>query len=196
MNSASRRAVFVDRDGTVNEEIDYLCEPDQIRLIPGAAEAIDRLRKSGWLVVVITNQSAVARGLLSEDTLATIHKRLCTLLAELGTRVDAIYYCPHHPTEGLTPYNLDCECRKPNPGMILKAARELNIDIAKSIVIGDRLQDLETARRVGARRILVKTGYGAGELLSLDVQREATPEYIADDLLDASNWILAADGEN
>jgi D-glycero-D-manno-heptose 1,7-bisphosphate phosphatase len=188
--------VFVDRDGTVNEEIDYLCEPDQVRLIPGAAEAIDRLRKSGWLVVVITNQSAIARGLLSEDTLATIHQRLGILLAELGTRVDGIYYCPHHPTEGSTPYKLDCECRKPKPGMILRAARELNIDIVRSIVIGDRLQDLETAARVGARRILVKTGYGAGESLGLDAQGKAAPEYIADDLLDASNWILAADGEN
>jgi len=164
-----RPAVFLDRDGTIIEDVDYLTRPDQLRLIPGAAAAIRQFNERNIPVVVVTNQSAVARGMLSEAGLAEIHERLRSMLAAEGARLDAIYYCPHHPDGSQAAYRRTCECRKPKAGMLLQAARDLNIDLTASIMIGDGLRDLEAGAAAGCRTlILVRTGHGAQEETKLD----------------------------
>jgi D-glycero-D-manno-heptose 1,7-bisphosphate phosphatase len=155
-----REAVFLDRDGTVIEEVRYLGDPAQVRLIPGAAEAIRRLNDAGVLVVLVTNQSGVARGYFPESRVWDVHARLAELLAERGARIDAYFYCPHHPTEGVGRYRVACECRKPRPGLLLAAARQLDIDLARSWVIGDKPCDAEAGAAAGCRAILVRTGHG------------------------------------
>lgn len=158
--SESRRAVFLDRDGTVNEEVHFLSQPDQIELLPTVASTISKLNQSGIAIVVVTNQSGVARGYIPEKQLDVIHTRLSHLLAEQNALIDGIYYCPHHPTEGIGQYHVDCDCRKPMPGMLLRAARELNLDLSRSLMIGDRISDLEAGANAGCQTALVRTGYG------------------------------------
>ena len=158
--SESRRAVFLDRDGTVNEEVHFLSQPDQIELLPTVASTISKLNQSGIAIVVVTNQSGVARGYIPEKQLDVIHTRLSHLLAEQNALIDGIYYCPHHPTEGIGQYHVDCDCRKPMPGMLLRAARELNLDLTRSLMIGDRISDLEAGANAGCQTALVRTGYG------------------------------------
>ncbi|HEY1187157.1 MAG TPA: HAD family hydrolase [Gemmata sp.] len=157
-----REAVFLDRDGTLIEEVNYLSHPDQVRLIPGAAEAVRRLNDLGVLVVVVTNQSGVARGYFPESRVVEVHERLIALLAERGAVVDAFYFCPHHPKEGIGVYRVTCGCRKPKPGMLLAAARDLGIDLAGSWMIGDKPCDAEAGLAAGCRALLVRTGHGAG----------------------------------
>jgi len=183
------RCVFLDRDGTINEEVNYLSHPEQLRLIAGAAEAIKSLKASGYKVVVVTNQAGVARGYFTEQAVREVHEALEQMLGEHGTAVDAIYYCPHHPAARVGVYRQDCNCRKPKPGMLEKAARELDIDLGSSFVVGDKISDLEAGHAVGCRNILVHTGYGqesANEFAGAAWQ----PEYVADDLLEAARWIL------
>jgi D,D-heptose 1,7-bisphosphate phosphatase len=177
-------AVFLDRDGTINEEVGYLSRLEDLRLIPRAAEAIRLINKGGVKAVVISNQSGVARGFFSETFVGIVHARLNELLKQDGAVIDRFYYCPHHPTDGTEPYRKTCSCRKPEPGMLLAAAAELNIDLARSYVVGDMPKDIQVAQRVGAKGILVKTGYGK------DIATSVTPAYVADDLLDAVQWIL------
>ncbi len=153
------RAIFLDRDGTINVDMNYLRDPDEFQLIPGAAEAIKALNDAGWLVIVITDQSGIGRGRLTEETLNSIHQRMAAHLASYGAHVDAIYHCPHTPSDG-------CTCRKPSPEMVFKAAKEYNIDLKKSWFVGDRARDMETGRRAGCRPALVLTGFGQGELNS------------------------------
>lgn len=158
---AMRPAIFVDRDGVVLEMVDYLNRVDQVVLAPGVGQAIRRINDAGIPLVVITNQSAIARGMLTESGLAEIHRRMSDLLAAEGARVDAIYYCPHHPDAGEGAYRRDCDCRKPNPGMLVKAAGDLGIDLPRSIMIGDNETDIEAGHRARvARTILVLTGHG------------------------------------
>ncbi len=159
--SLPRLAVFLDRDGTIIRDADYLRRVEDIELYPFAAQAIRLLNRSGRLVVVVTNQSGVARGLLDEEELGTIHAALQRQLQDLGARIDRFYYCPHLPTASVEKYRKECECRKPNPGMVLSASRDLHIDLKQSYLVGDKEADIETARRSGCRSILVKTGYGA-----------------------------------
>jgi D-glycero-D-manno-heptose 1,7-bisphosphate phosphatase len=156
-----REAVFLDRDGTLIEEVSYLAEPEQVRFVPGAAEAVRKLNGAGLLVIVVTNQSGVARGYFPESRVAVVHERLTALLGEHGAKVDAFYYCPHHPTEGGGAYRVECECRKPKPGMLLAAARDFDIDLARSWVIGDKRCDAEAGAAAGCRTVLVRTGHGA-----------------------------------
>lgn len=186
-----RIAVFLDRDGTISEEVDYLDNPDMLRLIPRAAEAIRLINESGLLAVVVTNQSGVARGYFTEPVLKDVHNRMELLLKAEGAHVDKIYYCPHHPEVGLPEYLLDCECRKPMTGMIDAAAKDLNIDVSCSYVVGDKIIDIELANKAGARGILVMTGYGREELKSLNNERKVWPDHIADDLYEAVKWILS-----
>lgn len=153
----SRRFVLVDRDGTINEEVDYVLEPDQLRLLPGSAEALRELRGSGLGLVVVTNQSPVGRGWLTDEGLARIHARLEELLAAFGAGVDGVEVCPHAPDDG-------CDCRKPAPGMALRAAATHGFDLTEAFVVGDHKSDVEMGRRVGARTILVLTGHGEEEL--------------------------------
>jgi D-glycero-D-manno-heptose 1,7-bisphosphate phosphatase len=159
-----RVGVFLDRDGTLNEELDFICTPDELHIIHGAATAVRRLNDRGTIVCVISNQSGIARGYFSEEDLVPIHQKLRQELALDGARVDQIYYCPHHPTEGRDPYNVVCECRKPKPGMLLRGAKEFPIDLSRSFIVGDSVVDMQAGVAVGATSILVLTGYGKPSL--------------------------------
>jgi len=155
-DAAPRRFVLLDRDGTINEEVGHLSHPDEIRLIPGSAEAIVRLRESGLGIVIITNQANVGRGLLSAQTLQEIHRRLVDVLATEGAEVDGVLHCPHSPEVG-------CLCRKPAPGMAIDAAARFSFDPSHSFVVGDHAGDAGLGRAIGAITILVLTGHGADE---------------------------------
>jgi D-glycero-D-manno-heptose 1,7-bisphosphate phosphatase len=183
-----RVAVFFDRDGTLNEDVGYLRMPEEMRLIPGAAEAVRLLNDRQILTCVISNQSGVARGFLTEADLIPIHDRLQEQLAAAGAHLDRIYYCPHHATEGRPPYNIDCTCRKPRTGMLRRAAEELSIALAKSFVIGDKALDVEVGKAAGAYAILVLTGFGGS---SIDECRRSgvTPDFVAPTIVEAVNHI-------
>lgn len=188
-------AIFLDRDGTINEEVGYLDSPDKLAIFPSAFEAVRLINQSGRKTIVVTNQAGIARGLFGEDLVETIHAALQEALRRKGALIDAFYYCPHHPTEGFPPYRQSCDCRKPAPGLFLRAARELNLDLSASWMIGDRYNDMEAAHRAGAKGILVKTGYGADELSGEGPDTETTvgkPDLIADDILQAVHMILGS----
>jgi D-glycero-D-manno-heptose 1,7-bisphosphate phosphatase len=186
-------AVFLDRDGTINEEVGYLDSLDKLKIIPSAYEAIKLINESGMKVVVISNQAGVARGFFTEEFVTILNTTIQSDLNKKGAKIDKFYYCPHHPTEGKGIYLQDCNCRKPAPGMLLQATQELNLDLAHSYFVGDRFIDMETAKNVGAKGILVKTGYGE-DLLQNDGPDTATPEntpdFIAADILEAVQLIL------
>lgn len=178
-------AVFLDRDGTINEEVGYLDSLEKLRLIPGAGEAIRRINRSGMKAVIISNQSGVARGYFDEAFVESVHERIRTLLHEHGARIDGFYWCPHHPTEGTGAYRIACDCRKPQAGLLLKAAAELGIDLHRSYMVGDMPTDIEAAHTAGARGILVQTGHGADSR-----PFAAPPDFIARDILAAVAWIM------
>lgn len=182
-------AVFLDRDGVINEEIEYLSHPDQLQLIPGAAEAIHLLNSMHIPVIVVTNQSAVARGYIPEERVEEIHRTLSTMLAQEDAHVDRFYYCPHHPTEGLGAYLMDCGCRKPQPGLLRQAARDFDLDLSRCYIVGDKVSDLGAGEAVKCHTILVRTGYGAEVWESWAEAFE--PEHVAEDLHDAVRWILS-----
>jgi len=191
---ALRPAVFIDRDGTLTEEVGYVNHPARLRLLPRAAEAIRRLNAAGVAAVVTTNQSGIARGYFSEATLEAVHAELRRQLAAAGAALDGLYVCPHHPTEGEPPWRAACDCRKPRPGLLLRAAAELGLDLAASTVVGDKGSDLAAARAVGARAVLVLTGYGRGEWEYRRAALGVEPDHVAEDLLDAVEWVLARRG--
>jgi D-glycero-D-manno-heptose 1,7-bisphosphate phosphatase len=180
------KAVFLDRDGTIVEDVGYLSTPDQIKFIPGAIEAIKKLNEAGYKVVVISNQAGVARGLITEDMLQTIDKTLHRFILNGGAHLDGVYYCPHHPEYGVYPYHQACECRKPHPGLIKRAQRDLNLDLSASYMIGDKATDIEAGKRAGTKTILVLSGRGKEEKEKL----KEKPNYVAEDLLSAVKWIL------
>ncbi len=184
------QAVFLDRDGTINTDVGYLNHPDQLELIPRSALAIKLLNEAGFKTAVITNQAGIAKGLLQETLLPDIHRRLSALLEKEGARIDRFYYCPHHPEAAVEQYRIECQCRKPFPGMVLQAAAELGLDVMHSYVIGDKSCDIELAHNVGARAIMVMTGYGTVELNRLREAHLAPPHFTANDLYDAVQWIL------
>lgn len=188
---ARRPAVFIDRDGTLTEEVGYVNHPSRLRLLPRSAEAIRRLNEAGIAAVVATNQAGIARGYFSEDVMHAVHERLVEQLREAGAHLDGLYVCPHHPTEGVAPFRADCECRKPKPGMLLRAARDLDLDLSGSSMVGDKASDLLVARPVGARAILVLTGYGRGEWEYRRAHFPLAPDHVASDLLDAVEWVIA-----
>lgn len=189
--SASAPGVFLDRDGTVCEEVGYVNHVSRCRLLPHSAEAIRLLNEAGRRIAIVTNQAGVARGYFQEDMILAVHERVRGLLAEGGARVDGIYYCPHHPTAGEPPYRSACDCRKPLPGLVLRAARELGIDLARSFMVGDSARDVQAAQAAGVTPVLVLTGYGRGEWEHQRERFTVPPAYVAEDLLDASRWILA-----
>jgi D-glycero-D-manno-heptose 1,7-bisphosphate phosphatase len=166
-----KRAVFVDRDGTINVEKDYLYRIEDFEFVGGAPEAIRLLNEAGWFVVVVSNQSGVARGYYTEEDVDNLHRYIAAELGKSGARVDAWLYCPHHPN-GKGSYSLPCRCRKPKPGMLLEAARRFDIELASSVMIGDKLVDIEAGRAAGCRSILVRTGYGADQEASAPVGTE------------------------
>lgn len=178
-------AVFLDRDGTINEEVGYLDSLEKLRIFPVAFDAVRMINEAGIRVVVVTNQSGVARGFFDEVFVKGVHEYMDTAFKDRGARIDRFYYCPHHPTEGLGKYRVSCGCRKPEPGMLLRAVSELDIDLSASYVVGDTTRDMELADRASATGVLVRTGYG----------REVNPSetgaaHIAEDILDAAYWIL------
>lgn len=181
--------VFLDRDGTINVEVDFVRTPDQLQLIPGAAKAIRQLNEHGLTTCIISNQSGIARGLLSEDDLILIHDRLRQELAKEGARIDAIYYCPHHPTIGNAPYVRVCECRKPGTAMLQWGEKEFNLNLARSFVVGDRLGDIGAGKAVGATTVLVRTGYGE-QAVPDSVADGVNPDFVAADVVEAVRYIL------
>jgi len=181
-----RPAVFLDRDGTINVEKEYLHRAEEFEFVPGAPEAIRLLKEAGFLVVVVTNQSGVARGYYDEAAVHRLHRFVDLELATVGASVDAYYLCPHHPHHGIGPYRTECACRKPLPGMLLNAAADLGIDLSRSWIVGDKAADVEAGLAAGCRTILVRTGYGAGEehLVPPDVT-------VCDDIFAAARAIIA-----
>lgn len=184
----SNVGVFLDRDGTIIEEVDFLRTPDKLRLIDGAADAIGRLNAGGIVTCVISNQSGVARGYFTESDLQRIHERLKNDLQQGGACLDRIYYCPHYP-DGMPPYNIMCDCRKPKPGMILQGIREFGLDAARSFVVGDRAVDVLAARAAGASAILVLTGYGK-KALDECTSEGIIIDYVAETIGDAVTFIF------
>jgi D-glycero-D-manno-heptose 1,7-bisphosphate phosphatase len=183
------RAVFIDRDGTISEEVGYINHVSRFRLFPYSAAALKQLHDNGYLAIVITNQAGVARGYFSEEMVQAIHKQMTKDLESSGARVDAIYYCAHHPTVGEPPYQLDCDCRKPKPGLLLRAARDYDIDLANSWMVGDRYSDIELAANAGVKSALVLSGYGRGEWEHQRDNWTIQPDLVAEDLLAAVNQI-------
>ena len=191
--SGARRAVFMDRDGTISEEVGYVNHVSRYRVFPFAAEAVRALNEAGRLAVLVTNQAGVARGYFKEELIGEVHKVLVAELERGGARLDAVYYCPHHPTVGEPPYRFDCDCRKPRPGLLLRAADELGLDLSRCWMVGDRYSDTELARNAGARSALVLTGYGRGELEHQSHAWPQRPDLVAENLLEAVKKIVTSD---
>ena len=187
-----RPAVFIDRDGTISEEVGYINHPSRFRVFPYAARAIKLLNDQGWLVVIITNQAGVARGYFSESMIETVHDNLRQELRDEGAQVDGIYYCAHHPTVGEPPYRQDCDCRKPKPGLITRATKDLDVSLEQSWMIGDRYGDVELARNAGVRSALVLSGYGRGEWENQRSLWKYQPDLVAENLLEAVESIVAS----
>lgn len=179
-------AIFLDRDGTINEEVGYLSSLAQLALYPQAGAAIQLINASGMKSIIVTNQSGVARGYFNAAFVAEVHEQIQEMLAQFPAHLDACYFCPHHP-EGSGIYRQACGCRKPEPGMLLKASHDLGIDLGQSYMIGDTRKDLQAARRAGVKGVLVRTGYGRETEGDLS---EVTPAYVADDILEAVRWII------
>ncbi len=185
-----KAAVFLDRDGTINEQMGYINHICRFQLLPGVGEAIKRLNDADIPVVVVSNQSGLARGYFPEELLDKVHEKMHNLLAEKNAKVDAIYYCPHHPEAKEKRFREECNCRKPKPGLVLQAAEELQLDPKKSFVVGDRWSDIKTAANCGAKSILVRTGYGRGDEQYIGPDQEIQPHKKCDDLEAAVEWIL------
>lgn len=186
-----KRAVFIDRDGTISEEVGYINHPSRFRVFPYAAAAIKQLNDSDWLAIVVTNQAGVARGYFSEDMIQTVHAVMTTELERGEAKLDAVYYCAHHPSVGEPPHRFDCDCRKPKPGLIARAAREFDIDLARSWMVGDRYSDIELARNAGVKSMFVLSGYGRGEWEHQRGSWNTQPDAIAENLLEAVRVIVA-----
>ena len=183
----SQPAAFIDRDGTINVNVHHLHRVEDLQLISGAAQAIAKLNTAGYAVIIITNQSAIARGLLTEQGLTEIHTELKHQLAQQNATINAIYHCPHHPDHG---EKIICTCRKPKPHMLQQAAADHNLDLSQSFMIGDSLTDLQAGWNAGCQSALVRTGYGEEVWNNADDQTRDRISYFGKDLLDVTNWIL------
>jgi len=184
-----RPVVFLDRDGVINEDIELITKPSQIKLIKGSAEGLKLLKKHGFITIVVTNQPVVARNLCTEEDVKKINEKLKTMLAKKGAIIDAIYYCPHHPDKGYPEenpaYKIECECRKPKIGMLLKASEDFGFELKNCIVVGDRTVDIQTGKNAGCRTILVKTGKGGN-----DKKYDVKPDYVCKNLFAAARLII------
>lgn len=187
-----RPAVFLDRDGTINEQMGYINHLSRFVLLPGSAAAIRLLNEHGIPVFVVTNQSGLARGYFPPVLLDEVHTKMTEMLAAEGAHVDGIYICPHHPEAKEERYREDCDCRKPKPGLFTRAALEHNIDLGASYVVGDRWSDLKAADVCGATGILVLSGYGRGDRDYIGPSQEIQPAHVAEDLGGAVSWIIAS----
>lgn len=183
-----KRAVFLDRDGTLIEEAGYLDRLDRLELFPYSVDAVRLLSDAGFAVVVVSNQAGVARGIVQDAFVGEANRHIAQRVAAGGGRIEAFYVCPHHPDGVVEKYRIACGCRKPKPGLFTQAAADLDIDLARSFVVGDRWHDIEAGQAVGATGVLVRTGYGATEEVS--TQPHVAPATIADTLIAAVSWIL------
>ncbi|MCD4784579.1 MAG: HAD-IIIA family hydrolase [Candidatus Eremiobacteraeota bacterium] len=183
------KAIFIDRDGTINKEVDFLSQVEDIEIIPRCVDAIKLMNENGFLVIIISNQSGIARGYFDNLDSLNIFSEIISRLKEKGASIDNFYYCPHHPEGKVKEFSIKCDCRKPAPGMFLEAREDFNIDFSQSFAIGDRIRDIMPAIQLGCKGILVKTGYGGKEMSKKD-EWTLTPDFIAEDLYDAAKWIL------
>lgn len=186
-----RPAVFLDRDGTINEQMGYINHIDRFQLLPGVAKAIGRINDAFIPVVVVTNQSGLARGYFPESLLEEVHLKMERELAAENAYVDAIYICPHHPEATVARFRKDCRCRKPKTGLFVAAAQDLRLDLSRSYVVGDRWSDLKAAAACHAKGILVLSGYGRGDYEYIGPHQKVQPHFVAKDLGRAVDWILA-----
>ena len=194
MASGKNVAVFLDRDGTIVEEKGHITSEDDIALLPGATDALKRIKLLGYKLIVITNQSSVARGINTEEKLKQINQRMIDQLAKEGPLLDAVYYCPHLKDGVVKQYSISCECRKPGNGMIIKASSDQNLDLTKSFFIGDSVRDMKAAKKSGVTSIFILTGYGATHLKEFGKPHEA--DVVVEDLLAASAWITKVHGSS
>lgn len=181
--------MFMDRDGTMTVEGGYINHPSRLKLIPGTAEAVKLCNESGLLAIVVTNQAGVARGYFTENMIHVVHGKLRQMIEKKGGKLDAVYYCPHHPREGGEGYRLDCNCRKPKTGMIEAACKDLPVDLSRSYMVGDKISDSEFGHKLGLRTVMVMTGYGRGEYEYQRQDWKDTPDHFAKNLLGAVQWI-------
>lgn len=186
----SQRAVFLDRDGTLVEEAGYLDRLERLVFFPYTVDAVRLLNRRGFAVIVVTNQAGIGRGIFKEAFVAEAHRHISNRLEAGGARIDAFYYCPHHPEAVIDAFRQSCDCRKPQPGLFRRAALEHGIALDQSFVVGDRWHDLEAGQCVGARGILVRTGYGKSEEAA--AQSHAAPSAIVNNVIEAVSWILRA----
>ncbi len=184
-----KKAVFLDRDGNINRDVGYPGSYDLIQIYPFSYEAVRKINRAGMLAVVVTNQSGIGRGLIEERGLQSMHAKMRRDFIRRNARLDAIYYCPHYIKSKIPRYRLDCSCRKPKPGMGLKAASELDIDLSGSYMIGDKVEDMEFGWNIQATPVLVLTGYGEKSRKHFE-SAPVRPPYTAQNLLDAVNWIM------
>jgi D,D-heptose 1,7-bisphosphate phosphatase len=181
------KAIFLDRDGTLNEDPGYLGDPEQVILLPTVGDALNILKNQlNFLLIVVSNQSGVARGLITEEEVKKVNNRLNELLADFNVKIDDFYYCTAHPDFSSAE---ECECRKPSPKMILDASEKYNIDLSKSYLIGDNISDIESAMNAGCKSVLVKTGYGM-ETINVLQKQNKFPSFVAENLMDAVNFII------
>lgn len=180
-----RPGVFLDRDGTINEDLGYVHTIDRFVLLPGVIEAIRRLNGRNLPVVVVTNQSGIGRGLYGEEEMHGLHRHLDTLLGAAGARIDGYLFCPHHPTDAREPYRIDCDCRKPSPGLLREGGRRFGIDLSRSFMVGDKRGDIDAGRAAGCTPILVRTGHGR-----LEEQGIGPDVVVVDDLPAAVDFII------
>ena len=184
-----KRAVFLDRDGTINRDVGYPNSYSMMEIFPYSFAAVRKINEAGFLAVVVTNQSGIGRGFIEEKNLHDIHRRLRLAFAERNAFFNGIYYCPHHEQSEIPEYRKACSCRKPNPGMGRQAARDLNIDTSKSYMIGDKVEDILFGLNIQAVPILLLTGFGQKSLPKLE-EKGIEPAHVAETLLDAVDWIL------
>ncbi len=179
-----RRAVFLDRDDTLCKDVPYCRRPEDLHLLPGAGEAVRRLNDAGLVVVIITNQSGIARGWLTEEDLRLIHEKMKKDLSAFGAKVDAIYHCPHHPDD-------DCDCRKPKPSLVFKAAIEMDLQLETSYMIGDRILDVLLARNSGTKAVLVRPPHPTKEF----TEAARLADNVSRDISEAVDWVLSIEGK-
>ena len=183
------KAVFVDRDGTINVDVHYLDDPDKFEMYPGVQIGMKKLQENGFKIIVITNQSGIARGYFTEEQLSHIHERMKQEFQMFNVTLDGIYYCPHHPND-------ECNCRKPNTGLFEKAIAEHDIDVKKSYMLGDKILDIGAGKKIGVRTVLIPEPHVREDFLSQKNEWEHHPDYIADDFKDAVEWILKIKGND
>jgi D-glycero-D-manno-heptose 1,7-bisphosphate phosphatase len=184
-------AIFLDKDGTLVENVPYNVHPDLVRLVPGAIEGLRALAQAGRRLFVVSNQSGVARGLFSIGALEGMQRRLRDLLSDAGISLDGVYFCPHHPGGSVAEYAIECSCRKPAQGLLLRAARDHGVDLSRSWMIGDILDDVEAGRRAGCRTVLIDSGNETEWMLS----RDRMPDHVVRDVKEAAAVIEALDGK-